>query len=262
MADVSVAVAGAVATVTVDNPPVNALDDPTLIGLRDAAEEVAARDDVRVAVLTGAGEKAFIAGADLRKLSHALGPEGDAALMDAHVALTGPAFAAWTGLAVPVVGAVQANAVGGGLEFALCCDLIVADARARFGLPEVTLGLMPGGGGTQRLPRRIGGAAALELILLGRVVDAARAHALGLVNVVAAEGEALAESQRLAQRLASLPAVAVRAAKRAVRGALDAGLSEGLAREREMFLAVARSADAREGAGAFLGKRAPEFRHR
>jgi enoyl-CoA hydratase len=256
---VGFSVDGGVATITVDNPPVNALDDPTLIGLREAAEEAGARDDVRAVVLTGAGEKAFLAGADLRTLSHALGPHGDASLMDAHVGLTGPAFAALTGIAAPVIAAVQANAVGGGLEFALCCDLIVADPRAKFGLPEVTLGLMPGGGGTQRLARRVGGGLALELILGGRVIDAARALEIGLVNAVAAD--APAEARTLAERLARLPAVAVQSAKRAVRSRLDAGIEQGLALERELFLAVARTADAAEGATAFLEKRRPQFSH-
>ena len=256
---VGLSVEAGVATITVDNPPVNALDDPTLIGLREAAEEAGARDDVRAVVLTGTGEKAFIAGADLRTLAQALGPDGDASLMDEHVGLTGPAFAALTRIAAPVIAAVQANAVGGGLEFALCCDLIVAGARARFGLPEVTLGLIPGGGGTQRLARRVGGGTALELALGGRVIDAARALEIGLVNAVAED--ALAEARTLAERLARLPAVAIQAAKRAVRAGLDEGIEPGLALERELFLAVARTADAAEGASAFLEKRRPEFRH-
>jgi enoyl-CoA hydratase/carnithine racemase len=259
---VGLAVDGGVATITVDNPPVNALSDATLIGLRDAAAEAGEREDVRAVVLTGAGEKAFIAGADLRALAPALGPDGDEALMREHVGLTAPAFAALTGIAVPVIAAVQANALGGGLEFALCCDLIVADPRARFGLPEVNLGLIPGGGGTQRLARRIGGAAALELVLLGRPIEAARAHELGIVNLVAAEGGALDEARRMAERLAGLAPQALRSAKRAVRAGLDAGLDEGLAAERELFLAVARTADAAEGAAAFLEKRRPSFGHR
>ncbi len=254
--------ADGVATVTVDNPPVNTLDDPTLIGLREAAEEVAADPSVRAVVLYGAGEKAFIAGADLRSLSHALGPDGASGEMEHHVSLTGPAFRAWSGLPQPAVAAVGANALGGGLEFALCCDLIVADPRARFGLPEVTLGLMPGGGGTQRLPRRIGGAATLELILLGRVIDSERAHALGLVNVLADEGTALARAQDTARRLASLPAVAIQSAKRAVRAGIEEGLAAGLDLERRLFLEVAHSADASEGANAFLAKRTPAFIHR
>lgn len=139
---------------------------------------------------------------------------------------------------------------------------IAADPRARFGLPEVTLGLIPGGGGTQRLPRRIGATAAAELMLLGRLITAERAHALGIVNVVTTEGEALAEARVLADRLAGLPAVAVQAIKRAVRSVGDAGLADGLDGERELFLATASSLDAREGATAFLEKRGPRFRHR
>lgn len=248
-----------VATVTVDNPPVNALDDETLTALGDAAGALAGREDVRCVVLTGAGEKAFLAGADLRSLQGALGTPG---AMDAHVALTRPVFEAWRGLPQPLVAAVAANAVGGGLEFALLADLIVADPAARFGVPEVTLGLIPGGGGTQRLPRRIGWTTAMELLLTGRLVTAERAHELGMVNLLAASGEARAEAAELAARLAALPALAVRAAKQAARGALEEGLDAGLDRERDLFLTVAASADASEGATAFLEKRPPAFRHR
>jgi enoyl-CoA hydratase/carnithine racemase len=254
--------ADGVATVVVDNPPVNTLDDQTLIDLRDVAEAIGGDRTIRAVVLTGAGERAFLAGADLRSLVRALGPRGVLGELEHHVSLTTPMFAAWSGLPQPAVAAVGANALGGGLELALCCDLIVADPRAKFGLPEVTLGLMPGGGGTQRLPRRIGSTAALELVLLGRVIDAARARELGLVNVLAGEGGALALAAELAREFASLPAVAVQAAKRAVRAGIDADLAEGLAVERELFLGVARSADAREGAAAFLEKRAPAFSHR
>ena len=252
---------GGIATVIVDNPPVNALDDPTLIGLREAAEAVDGDPEIRAVVLSGAGNRAFIAGADLRSLRRALGPDGERSEIEHHVSLTGPAFSAWSGLRQPVVAAVGANALGGGLEFALCCDLIVADRRAKFGLPEVTLGLMPGGGGTQRLPRLIGAAAAVELILLGRMIDAQRAHELGLVHAVTEDGGALDGAVALAGRLAALPAVAIQSAKRALRAGLDAGLAEGMATERELFLAVTASADAFEGASAFLDKRTPAFRH-
>jgi enoyl-CoA hydratase/carnithine racemase len=247
---VSVAWDGAVATVTVDNPPVNPLDDATLAGLRDAALQVG---EARAVVLTGAGEKAFLAGADLRSLRHALGTPG---AMEEHVALTRPTFDAWRALEMPLIAAVAAHAVGGGLEFALLCDLVVAAPKARFGLPEVTLGLIPGGGGTQRLPRRIGSGLALELMLTGKLVTAAEAP--GLVNIVADDPRAAA--RELAERIARLPALAVRAIKRAGRfeGPLDAGLDL----ERALFLEVAGSADAREGADAFLEKRRPDFAHR
>jgi enoyl-CoA hydratase len=259
---VTVQQSDAVATVTVDNPPVNALDDPTLIGLREAAEAIGADPAVRAVILYGAGERAFIAGADLRSLSHALGPDGASGELEHHVSLTGPAFRAWSALPQPAVAAVGANALGGGLEFALCCDLIVADPRARFGLPEVTLGLMPGGGGTQRLPRRIGASATLELVLLGRVINAERAHGLGLVNALADEGAVLERARETAIRLASLPAVAIQSAKRAIRAGIENGLGDGLDLERRLFLEVAHSADASEGANAFLDKRTPAFIHR
>lgn len=258
---VSVDVHEGVASVMVDNPPVNALDDETLIGLCDAASGIATRADVRAVVLTGAGEKAFIAGADLHVLREALGPEGIEGAMSHHVSLTGPAFGAWRALRQPLVAAVGANALGGGLEFALCCDVIVADPRARFGLPEVTLGLMPGAGGTQRLPRLIGVQAARELVLLGLVIDATRAHELGLVGVLAGEGKALEEALSVARRLAALPAVALQSAKRALRATIEQDLDDGLALERGLFLDVARSADARAGVEAFLEKRKPEFAH-
>lgn len=258
---VSVSRADGVATVMVDNPPVNALDDETLIGLRDAAESLIADREVRVVVVAGAGERAFMAGADLRTLGHALGRDGVPGEMERHVSLTGPMFAAWMALPQPTVAAVTANAIGGGLEFALCCEFLVADPRARFGLPEVTLGLMPGGGGTQRLPRRIGLTAATELILTGRLIDSDRALELGLINSVSEPGGALAASQELARGLAALPAVAAQSAKRALRSASEDRLAAGLATERRLFLNVAASRDAREGADAFLGKRPPAFRH-
>ena len=255
---VDLVVSDAVATATVDNPPVNALDDATLEALGEAARSLAERDDVRAVVLTGAGEKVFMAGADLRALAPVLGTPA----MAEHVGLTRPVFDAWRRLPQPVVAALRGNALGGGLELALTCDFLVADPRVRLGTPEVGLGLIPGAGGTQRLPRRVGWTAAMEMLLLGRLVKADRALALGLVNVVSEEGAALEEAQALAARLAALPALAIRAAKESARRGMELGLDEGLDFERSLFLKVASSADAREGAEAFLGKREPRFTHR
>jgi enoyl-CoA hydratase/carnithine racemase len=182
--------------------------------------------------------------------------------MEEHVGLTRPVFDAWRSLPQPAIAAVAGNALGGGLELALTCDFIVADPRVRLGTPEVGLGLIPGAGGTQRLPRRVGWTAAMEMLLLGRLLKADRALALGLVNVVSEEGAAVEEALALAARLSALPALAVRAAKEAARRGLEAGLDEGLDFERALFLKVAASADAREGAEAFLGKREPRFTHR
>jgi enoyl-CoA hydratase len=247
--------ADGVALVTVDNPPVNALGDDVLDALADAAGAVATDAAVRAVVVTGAGDKVFMAGADLGEFQKLLDGDGS---IEAHVRRSRRALDLLSSLPQPVVAAVQASAMGGGLEVALCCDLIVADPAARLGLPEVRLGLMPGAGGTQRLPRRIGVGPSAELLLLGKAVDAAEGHRLGLVNRVSEPGGALAEAVELATRLAGLPTQAVRSIKRMLVRP-DAG---GLDREREAFLSVFATDDAREGVAAFVEKRAPAFRHR
>jgi enoyl-CoA hydratase/carnithine racemase len=246
---------GAVAVVSVDNPPVNALADHVVLALDEVAVALAGDEGVRAIVLTGTGAKAFLAGADLDEFAARL--ESGAGIEE-HVAATRRTLDRWDALPQPVVAAVQAHAMGGGLEVALVCDLVVADPAARFGAPEVRLGLMPGAGATQRLPRRIGLTAATRMILLGETIAAEDAHRLGLVHAVAPAGEALAVARELAERLAASPAVAVRAIKRALAGELDAGLD----RERELFLGVFASEDAREGVAAFREGRPAAFRHR
>jgi enoyl-CoA hydratase/carnithine racemase len=249
-----------VAVAVVDNPPVNALTNETVDALTEIALHVRTDPTVRVVILTGAGDKAFAAGADLDEFSQAL---GNTAWIEDHTSRTRRMLSTWEHLPIPVVAAVQASAVGGGLELALVCDLIVADMTARFGLPEVRLGLMPGAGGTQRLPQRVGVGAAKELLLLGNTIDAGEAHRIGLVNRVTSAGEALAEARALAAKLAALPALSVRAIKASVDGAAENGaLSAGLDRERELFIELFASADAREGVSAFVEKRQPNFEHR
>jgi enoyl-CoA hydratase len=247
-----------VATVLISNPPANALSDPVLEALGAALGRLAEDATVRAVVIAGAGERIFLAGADLRQFDAAL---GDAAVMEGHARLTRRVLAALDALPVPVIAAVGGHAVGGGLELALACDLIVADPRARLGLPEVTLGLIPGAGGTQRLPRRVGHARATRMILLGEMVDAAAAYEGGLVDVVAEPGGAMASAADLAKRLAALPGRAVFAAKAALWAAERTTLDEGLERECELFLAVTATADAREGVAAFLAKREPRYQH-
>ena len=249
-----------VAVTTVDNPPVNALTNETVDALTAVAERLRDNPDVRTVVLTGAGDKAFVAGADLEEFSQAL---GCTEWVEDHTARTRRMLASWETLPMPVVAAVQASAVGGGLEFALVCDLIVADPGARFGLPEVRLGLMPGGGGTQRLPRRIGLGHAKELLMLGGTIDAAEAYRIGLVNRIAARGEALAEARAVAGKLAALPAQSLRAIKFSIDAAATNGaLEDGLDRERALFMELFATADAREGVNAFVEKRRPDFEHR
>jgi enoyl-CoA hydratase len=253
---VSVVIGSGVATVTVDQPPVNAMGRDVLGGLGAAAERVGPEREVRAVVLAGTGPAAFMAGADISEFQ-ALRAEPGA--MEEHSRMARAVFDAWQALPQPVIAAVQASAVGGGLEIALLCDLIVADPAARFGLPEVKLGLIPGGGGTQRLPARIGVAAAKELLFLGALIDAPRAAELGLVNQVSEPGGALAAAQAIAARIAALPRVAVTCAKRAVNGAVPAA---ALDREREIFLEAFASEDFTEGFAAFLEKRKPVFTHR
>jgi enoyl-CoA hydratase/carnithine racemase len=252
---VSVVADGPVAVITVDNPPVNALGNAVLEALGAAARDLGANEGIRAVVLTGAGGKAFMAGADLDEFRAMLDLEG---AIEAHVGISRLALDSLVALPQPLIGAVQASAMGGGLEVALTCDLLVADPGARLGVPEVRLGLIPGAGATQRLPRRIGEGRAKELVLLGGSVKAEEALAIGLVNRVSAPGASLEEAVALAQRLAALPGRAVQAAK----AAFSADLAAGLDRERELFLGVLGTEDVREGVAAFVAKRAPAFLHR
>jgi enoyl-CoA hydratase/carnithine racemase len=251
---VRVETADGVAVVTVDNPPVNTLADAVLEQLGDVASELAGNAGVRSVVLAGAGDKAFMAGADLAEFQRLLDGEGS---IEDHVDTSRRALGLLEAMPQPVVAAVQASAMGGGLEVALVCDLIVADPAARLGLPEVRLGLMPGAGGTARLPARIGVGPARELLLLGRAVTAEEGHRLGLVNLVSAPGAAVVEAVELATRLAALPARAVTSIKRVV----AADQAQALERERAAFLELFRTDDVREGVAAFVEKRPPSFTH-
>jgi len=247
-----------VAVITLEQPPVNAMDNALLQALANAAESLHGDGEVRAVVLTGAGDKAFAAGARLPDFAAML---GDRAAIRHHTELSGWALGAIERLPQPVVAAIQASAMGGGLELALCANLIVVDQRARLGLPEVGLGLIPGAGGTQRLWRRIGMGRATEVILLARPMDAARALEIGLATEVAPAGQALAQALVVAARLAELPACAVQAATRALRAGADLPLREALALERELFEGVVQTADAREGVHAFLEHRPASFHH-
>ena len=254
---VGVVTSGAVAVVTVDNPPVNALSDGVLEALGDAAAVIGADPELRAVVLTGAGGKAFLAGADLGELGAVL---GEREWVERHTALTRSVLGAWARLPQPTIAAVMAPAIGGGLEVALVCDLIVSDPGARFGFPEVRLGLIPGAGGTQRLPLRIPPTLAKRLLLFGESIEAEEAHRLGLVSTVSAPGAALAEALAQAERLAALPALAVQAIKAVT--SHEEGLETGLEREHERFVAAFLSQDVHEGVRAFFERRTPSFVHR
>jgi enoyl-CoA hydratase len=240
-----------VALVTLDRPAVrNALDFALLADLADALETLDVDGATRAVVLTGAGDKAFAAGADIVELADQT-PERLTA--EGH-------FGAWDRIAavgLPVIAAVRGYALGGGCELAMSCDLLVAGDDAVFGQPEIRLGVMPGAGGTQRLTRAIGRARAMDMVLTGRTMDAAEAHAAGLVTSVVPAATTVDAALDLAERISAMPPLAVRAAKRAVRAAEELPLSEGLAAERRAFFDLFATADQREGMQAFMAKRPP-----
>jgi len=210
--------------------------------------------EVRCLVIAGS-DKVFAAGADIRAMAERpLGAAPDPA---------GIEF--WRGVAAietPLIAAVSGFALGGGCELALTCDMIVADENSRFGQPEVTLGIIPGGGGSQRLTRAIGKQRAMEYVLTGRLFDARTAHNWGLVNLLVAKGLWLTEAVELARTVASRAPIATRLGKQAVLAAEETALSDGLARERELFERAMATEDRVEGMQAFLEKREPDFRGR
>ncbi len=247
-------VADGIATITVDRPERrNALNATVRRELVAALDALRTDASARVLVLTGAGEKAFVAGADVAEFA-ARTPAEQQAAMEGRSAFE--ELAAFPG---PTVAMIRGWALGGGCELALACDIRVAARSARLGQPEIRLGLLPGGGATQRLPRLVGYGQALRLILTGEPVDAEEAARIGLVDLVVDDAELEARTRALAGAMAAHSPLALRLAKDAVRSALELPLAEGLARERALFLAAFASADGVEGVRAFLEKRAPVF---
>ena len=246
---------GAVAVITIDHPPANAVSRAVIAGIRSAVAEIGREGSgVRAAILVGAGEKFFAAGADITEFQ-TLGSENIAAGQALTVEMEQ--------CPVPLIAAVNGIAFGGGCELALACDLRLAASNARFGQPEINLGIIPGWGGTQRLPRLIGTGRAMPLLLTGEPIDAGTALEFGLVTGVFEPGELLGAAQALAARIAAKAPLAVQATKRAVRRGLDTPfIAEGLSVERHEFTAVFGSEDATEGVTAFLAKRPPEWRGR
>jgi enoyl-CoA hydratase len=249
-------VAEGVATVTVDRPKqLNALDAATLTELGAAIELARSRpEEVRALVITGAGEKAFVAGADIAAMSK-LGP----AEAREFAALGHRTMSALEALPIVTVAAVNGFALGGGCELMLACDLAYAAEKARFGQPEVNLGLVPGFGGTQRLTRRVGPMRAKELILSGEMIDAALARAMGLVLEVLPPEKLLEHARAKARVIASRGPQAVALAKKLIQHGADLPLAQALDFERTSFAGLFGGAEAREGMAAFLEKRPAAF---
>jgi enoyl-CoA hydratase/carnithine racemase len=251
-------VSDGVAVMTVNNPPVNALGETVLADIKAAVTSALADDAVRVVVFTGAGTKAFIAGADIREF------------VDLNEAPAGAAFPC-NGQEItnlienadkPFIAAINGFCLGGGLEFALACHIRLADEKAQIGLPEIKLGLIPGYGGTQRTPRLIGKGRALELILSGNFVNGLQAAEYGLVNRATANGQVMTEALALAGTIAAKSRMNVSRAIKAVNQGVELPFNDAMTLERELFGELCATEDKREGVAAFLEKRDAAFKDR
>jgi enoyl-CoA hydratase len=246
---------GSVGIITFNRPKaLNALNAQLIDEMNAALDTFDADASIRCIILTG-GEKAFAAGADIREMKDFSSQEArstDFLKSWDHIGL----------ITKPIIAAVSGFCLGGGFEFALAADLIIAADTAKFAFPEITLAILPGGGGTQRLTRSIGKAKAMDLILTGRMIDAAEAEKLGLVARIVPADQLMAEALATAEKIASHASPAVIAAKRAITEALETPLADGLKRERALFYARFDTADQKEGMSAFLEKRKPNFSHK
>jgi enoyl-CoA hydratase/carnithine racemase len=249
---------GSTAYVTVNRPKVlNALNTPTWTDLQAAFEDAKADKSVHGVILTGAGDKAFIAGADISELAH----------VDAYEAEESSRFGQGVldlieNLGKPVIAAINGFALGGGCETAMACTMRITAEHARFGQPEVKLGLLPGGGGTQRLPRLVGKGRALQLILTGETITAQEAYRIGLVNEIVPAASLIERAEAILKQIAANAPIAVKFSLEAANKGLETSQSEGLALEASYFGICAATEDKKEGTTAFLEKRAPQFHGR
>ncbi len=248
---------GRVAHLELVNPPLNLVTRELTEQLHKALTRLAADDEVRAVVVTGSGERAFCAGSHIGEFEGLRGRVAEGKLL-----LEKLVYRQLADLPMPTIAAIEGDALGGGLELALCCDLRIASARARLGMPEVRLAVLPGSGGTQRLPRVVGPARAKELILTGRIIGADEAERMGLVNEVVPAGEARVRADAVADEIAVRGPLAVREAKRLIDAAMDLDLDAGLAAELDASERIFASEDMLEGAKAFFEKRGPEYRGR
>lgn len=246
---------GPLAILTVNRPKaLNALNAETLSDFANALSEIEQNEDIRVVILTGSGDKAFVAGADISYM------QGLTPLEARLFAVRGQQLMQrLESFSVPVIAAVNGYALGGGCELALACDLRVCSDKAKFGTPEVSLGIIPGFGGTQRLPRLLGKGLAKELILTGNTIDAKEAYRIGLVNKVVPPEELMSAAKELAQTLIKRGPIALRLAKQAIDEGLEMDLIKGISHEADLFALCFSTKDQKEGMDAFLAKRGAEF---
>lgn len=243
-----------IAVITLNRPPMNPLNSRVFQELGQVADALQGDDSVKAVIITGSGNKAFAAGADITEMINLSPVEAYTFCQNSRITLE-----KIENLAKPVIAAINGFALGGGCELALCCDFRLAADTAKFGQPEINLGIIPGGGGTQRLSRLIGTARTKELIFLGEIIDAATAERLGLVNKVVPASSLFEEAWELARKLASKPAVAMKMSKVAINTGINLDITSALTLETQSFLTAFSSNDSKEGMKAFLEKRKPAF---
>ncbi len=246
---------GAIGVIKINRPKaLNALNSATLDDLLAAASELSENEAVKVVIVTGEGNKAFVAGADIAEMRPMNPVQGLIFSQKGHIAIS-----ALEKLSKPVIAAVNGYALGGGFEVALACDIIYASEKARLGFPEVTLGILPGFGGTQRTARLVGLAKAKELILTGRVITAQEAYEMGLLNKVLPDDQLMASVEELAAKILAAGPVGVRLAKACINKSLSLDIDSGLDFEAEAFGLCFGTEDQKEGMAAFLEKRTPTY---
>jgi enoyl-CoA hydratase len=247
---------GRAAIVTVNRPEaLNAINEAVMTALLDAVTRFDADDSVGCIIITGAGDRAFIAGADIKEMANK-------SYMDMFLANRQAGWERFAATRTPMIAAVNGFALGGGCEIAMMCDFIIASENAKFGQPEIKLGVIPGWGGTQRLTHAIGKAKAMDLVMTGRMMDVKEAESAGLVARVVSADKLMEEAIAAAQTIASYSAPSLAIAKEAVNRAFETSLAEGLLFERRQFYALFATEDQKEGMAAFAEKRKPDFKHR
>ena len=248
-----------IAQLTLNNPPLNVVTVALVAQLDHTLDELATDPTVQVLILTGAGERVFCAGSDIKEFSAFLGPDGR--VLERKLIAENAMYSKLDKFPKPTIAAMSGHALGGGLEMAVCCDLLVAAENVRLSLPEVHLGVIPGSGGTIRTTRRIGEGRAKEMVLLGEPIDAQTALDWGLINRIAPAGQAVEMAMELATKLAALPNIALQTAKQAIDLAFDTDDPDAIQQTLPLSERVFQSDDAQEGVRAFMAKEKPSFRH-
>lgn len=256
MTEVETKIVDGVGVITINRPEaLNAVNTAVMVGLLAAAATFDADDEVGCILITGAGEKSFVAGADIKEMS-------DKSYMDMFLADIQSGWERFARTRKPMVAAVNGFALGGGCEIAMMCDILLASEKAKFGQPEIKLGVVPGWGGTQRLTRAVGKAKAMDLILTGRMMDAAEAERAGLVARIIPHDRLMDEAMSVAKTIAGFGRPSLLLAKEAVNRAFETSLAEGIQFERRVFYSLFATEDQKEGMDAFMAKRSPEFEGR